>query len=73
MNQFKDTRNPFEFHQGETAKNPVIFPHQWLNPPQKTQPTIPHIVGVIAIGIGASYAFFEAGWLLIKAFLTAVR
>lgn len=71
MNQFKP-RDTFDFHTGETAKNPVIFPHQWLTP-QKSAPTIPHIVGVIAIGIGASYAFFEAGWLLIKAFLTAVR
>jgi hypothetical protein len=72
MNQFKASPQ-FDFHRGDTAKNPVIFPHQWLDPPAKTQPTIPHIVGVIVIGIGTSYALFEAGWLLIKAFLLAVK
>ncbi len=72
MNQFKP-RDTFDFHTGDTVKNPVIFPHQWLDPPAKTQPTIPHIVGVIVIGIGTAYALFEAGWLLIKAFLIAVR
>jgi hypothetical protein len=74
--QFRDKLPPFDthaFHTGDTVKNPVIFPHQWLDPPAKTQPTIPHIVGVIVIGIGTAYALFEAAWLLIKAFLLAVR
>lgn len=75
--QFRDPP-PFDlrnFHNEDTAKNPVVVfpPPQWYQQQQRTMPTIPHIVGVITIGLGTAYALFEAGWLLIRAFMESVR
>lgn len=71
MRQFRD--NHFDFWQEDTAKNPVIYPARWAAPPQKTNPSIPHLVGIIVISLASSYALIEAGWLLVKAFLESVR
>lgn len=74
MSQFKDPQ--FEFYNGDTAKNPVVVfpPPQWYAQ-QKATPTIPHIIGIIAIafslmftGLATLYTLFEAGSLLVKAF-----
>ena len=70
MRQFRD--NTFDFHQEDTAKNPVIYPARWATPP-KSNPSIPHLVGIIVISLASSYALIEAGWLLVKAFIESVR
>jgi hypothetical protein len=67
--QFKDPLS--DFHRSDTAKNPILFPPQWLS--SRQTPTIPHIVGVIVISLSSAYALFEAAWLLIKAFIETVR
>lgn len=72
MRQFRDSQS-FDFFREDTAKNPVIYPARWASPPQKSNPSIPHLVGVIVISLASSYALIEAGWLLVKAFIESVR
>jgi len=71
MPQFREIPQ-FDFYKEDTAKNPVIYPARWAAP-QKQNPSIPHIVGIIVISLASSYALIEAAWLLVKAFIESVR
>lgn len=70
MTQFRDKQPSFDntsFHTGDTAKNPVIYPPQWMAP-QKAQPTILHLVGFVAVSGLTLYGAIEIIYLLVKVF-----